>query len=155
MRETQTIANIRTYLLATLGIGMIGTGAELLLLGHFEMVAQLIPLILLGLGVATVIWHALGPRPSTVRALQVTMTLFIVSGAVGVALHLRGNAEFELEVTPSMGGVELLQKTLTGATPALAPGSMTLLGLIGLTHSYRHPSLHADDPDPRDLKGKR
>ena len=153
MQETQTIGNIRKFLLATLVIGMLGTGAELLLIGHFEMVAQWIPLILLGLGAAAVAWHAMAPRPLTVRTLQMTMGLFIVSGAVGVALHLRGNAEFELEVTPSMGGVELFQKTLTGATPALAPGSMTLLGLIGLTHSYRHPSLHAD-ADPRNLEGE-
>ena len=42
---------------------------------------------------------------------------------------------------PAMGGLELVQKTLTGATPVLAPGSMTLLGLIGLTHTYKHPCL--------------
>ena len=34
-----------------------------------------------------------------------------------------------------MQGIELVQKVLTGATPVLAPGSMALLGLIGLTHS--------------------
>ena len=135
MQEEHAAADIRKFLLATLAIGMIGIGIELLLIGHFESVSQQIPLILLLVGGAAVVWHAVGPRPVTVRALQAAMVLFLVSGGVGIALHLRGNAEFELEVTPSMGGVELIQKMLTGATPVLAPGSMTLLGLIGLTHS--------------------
>jgi hypothetical protein len=133
---------IRTFLLATLAVGIIGMSAELLLIGHAESVQQLIPLVLLALGAVTLGWHAVGPRPVTVRALQAAMTLFVVSGAVGVWLHYQGNVEFELEMYPSRGGIELVQKTLTGATPVLAPGSMTLLGLIGLTHTYRHPCIH-------------
>src|SRR3970040_1048499 len=124
---------LRTFLLVTLTVGMIGMSAELLLIGHRETVQQQIPLLLLALGVAAAAWHAAAPRPATVRALQITMLLFVVSGVLGVALHYRGNVEFELEMYPAMGGLELVQKTLTGATPVLAPGSMTLLGWIGLT----------------------
>jgi hypothetical protein len=120
---------------------MIGMSAELLLIGHRETVQQQIPLLLLGLGIVAVVWHAAAPRAVTVQALQVTMLLFVISGVLGVVLHYRGNVEFELEMYPSMSGLELVQKTLTGATPVLAPGSMTLLGLIGLTHTYKHPSL--------------
>ena len=134
-------SRIRTYLLATLAIGIAGMSVELLLLGHFDSVTQLIPLILLALGAIVVGWHAASPKGVTVRALQIVMALFVASGALGVVLHLRGNAEFLLEVTPSMGGFELFRKTMTGATPALAPGSMVLLGLTGLMHAYRHPSL--------------
>src|SRR5688572_29282873 len=132
---------IRTFLLVTLTVGMIGMSTELLLIGHRETGQQQIPLVLLGLGVVAAAWHAAVPRPTTVRALQVMMVLFVVSGVVGVALHYRGNVEFELEMYPAMSGLELVQKTLTGATPVLAPGSMTLLGLIGLTHTYKHPCL--------------
>jgi hypothetical protein len=135
---------IRTFLLATLTVGMIGMSAELLLIGHRETVQQQIPLIVLGLGIVTAVWHAAAPRPVTVRALQFTMVLFVASGLLGVVLHYRGNVEFELEIYPSMSGIELVQKTLTGATPVLAPGSMTLLGLIGLTHAYKHPCLEPD-----------
>jgi hypothetical protein len=136
-----TSTRIRTFLLATLAVGMIGMSAELLLIGHRETVQQQIPLLLLGLGIVAVVWHAAAPRAVTVQALQVTMLLFVISGVLGVVLHYRGNVEFELEMYPSMSGLELVQKTLTGATPVLAPGSMTLLGLIGLTHTYKHPSL--------------
>jgi hypothetical protein len=140
---------IRTFLLVTLTVGMIGMCAELLLIGHRENVQQQIPLLLLALGVVAAAWHAAAPRVVTVRALQITMLLFVVSGLLGVALHYRGNVEFELEMYPAMGGLELVQKTLTGATPVLAPGSMTLLGLIGLTHTYKHPCL---DPGARALR---
>jgi hypothetical protein len=134
---------IRTFLLVTLTVGMIGMSTELLLIGHIETLQQQIPLMLLALGVIEAAWHAVAPRAVTVRALQLTMLLFVVSGVLGVALHYRGNVEFELEMYPAMGGLELVQKTLTGATPVLAPGSMTLLGLIGLTHTYKHPCLDA------------
>jgi hypothetical protein len=132
---------MRAYLLATLGVGMIGMAAELLLIGHRETAQQQIPLALLGVGVAALVWHAAAPRVATVRVLQIVMLLFVLSGAVGVVLHYRGNVEFELEMYPAMNGLELVQKTFTGATPVLAPGSMTLLGLIGLTHTYKHPCL--------------
>ena len=138
-RTRDPAARIRGYLLATLAVGMIGMASELLLIGHRETAQQQIPLVLLGLGVATVVWHAAAPRAATVRALQVVMLLFVVSGVAGVVLHYRGNVEFELEMYPAMSGFELVQKTLTGATPVLEPGSMTLLGLIGLTHTYQHP----------------
>jgi hypothetical protein len=52
---------------------------------------------------------------------------------------------------PSLGGVQLVRETLTGATPVLAPGSMTLLGLVGLAHTYGHPQLrHASHDGPKE-----
>jgi hypothetical protein len=132
---------MRAFLLATLGVGIVGMAGELLLIGHRENAQQQIPLVLLGAGLIALVWHAAAPRVATVRVLQMLMLLFVLSGAVGVVLHFRGNIEFELEMYPSMGGLELVQKTFTGATPVLAPGSMTLLGLIGLTHTYKHPCL--------------
>jgi hypothetical protein len=146
-------ARIRLFLLATLVTGLLGTGAELLLLGHFESTQQRIPLALLTLGAATAGWHMLAPTRATVRALQVVMTLTVASGAVGVGLDYQGNEEFELEMYPAMRGVELFAKVLTGATPVLAPGSMVLLGLIGLTHTYRHPSIHGGAGAPPDEEG--
>jgi hypothetical protein len=139
LQDTSALNHIRVLLLGTLAAGMIGTMTELLLLGHFESTAQFIPLALLALGLAEVVWHAASPGPASVRALQVTMILFIVSGGIGTGLHYDGNVEFELEMYPSMGGFELIRKTMTGATPVLAPGTMVLLGLVGLAHTYHHP----------------
>jgi hypothetical protein len=136
---SDTSARIRTFLLVTLMVGMLGMMAELLLIGHRETVQQQIPLMMLGLGIGVAAWHAVAPGALTVRALQLTMQLFVLSGVLGVGLHYWGNVEFELEMYPGLSGLELAQKTLTGATPVLAPGSMALLGLVGLTHLYKHP----------------
>lgn len=69
------------------------------------------------------------------------MVLFMVIGVVGVSLHFRSNAEFELLMHPSMDGWELVRASLAGRTPALAPAILVQLGLLGLTYTYRHPFL--------------
>ena len=68
------------------------------------------------------------------------MVVFLATGLIGVGLHYRGNEEFELEMSPSLAGSSLMSKALTGATPVLAPGSMWLLGVVGLAFYAMHPS---------------
>lgn len=137
----RTLAVVRQFLLATVLLGLVGTGTELLLIGHFDGVTQFIPLVLLAAALAAVVWHLLGPRASNVRALQVIMGMLAAAGMIGIGLHYEGNVEFERELYPSLEGVELMWKALTGATPIFAPGSVTLLGLVGLAYTYRHPCL--------------
>lgn len=140
MAEDTVLSTVRKYLLGTLVIGIVGMEIELLLLGHFEGLAQIAPVVLLGAGLVIAGWHAVAPSSTTVRWLQASMGSFVFAGAIGIGLHYSGNAEFELEMYPTMEGLELVGHTLTGATPVLAPGTMTLLGLVGLLHAYRHPS---------------
>ena len=133
--DTGALVRIRKLLLALLAAGSASTGLELLLLGHFEEITQVVPLVLLAAGIAIAAWH-LASSGASVPALRWLMVLFVASGGVGVVLHYRGNVEFELEMYPSMAGMELIGKTLTGATPVFAPGAMALLGAIGLVASY-------------------
>jgi hypothetical protein len=141
--DSKTLAGIRRGLLAMLLVGLTGTGVELILLGHVEGATQYIPLILSAVALATAVWHAIRPTRLSVKALQVVMCLCLIAGAAGVVLHYRGNLEFELEMYPTMSGTELITKVATGATPILAPGTMTLLGAIGLLHAHRHPAVVA------------
>ena len=68
--------------------------------------------------------------------------LFVISGFAGLFLHYQGNAQFELEMYPSLKGLELFRKAIKGTTPpTLAPGTMIVLGLLGLAYTYRHPAL--------------
>jgi hypothetical protein len=140
-REPETLASIRKLLLGALVIGVMGTIGELILLRHIDEPAQWIPVVALVLALPVLIWHASSPSHATVRVLQALMALFFVLGVVGVGLHYDGNVEFERELHPSERGWEFLRKTVAGATPVLAPGSLVLLGLVGLAHAYRHPSL--------------
>jgi len=136
----QTLDVIRRVLLAILIIGLAGTIIELLLLQHDEGPAQFIPLILIGMGFGAIAWQTVDRGPVSLRAFQITMVLFIVAGFVGMYLHFRANVAFQREVDPAIGGRDLLVKALTAKTPpALAPGSMSQLGLIGLAYAYRYP----------------
>ena len=87
-------------------------------------------------------WHRASRSAITIHALRLTMVLAIVSAGIGFALHYRANAEFQLDIDPSMGGPALWMKVLRAkAPPALAPGVMAHLGLLGLAYTYRHPAL--------------
>jgi hypothetical protein len=118
-------------LLAIFVFGAVGTAAELLLLGHFEDVLQFTPLVLIAVALVFATWYGKRPTPSSLRAFQALLVVFVMAGALGVYLHLRGNREFEIERDPSLGGLTLFWEVITGATPALAPGSMVLLAAIG------------------------
>jgi hypothetical protein len=70
------------------------------------------------------------------------MVAFIAAGLAGVYLHYQGSVEFKLESNPSLAGWQLFWQAIRSKTPpALAPGVMIQLGLIGLAYTYRHPAL--------------
>ena len=132
----------RRMLLAILLLGVIGISAELLLLGHIEDLNQLIPLVLAGATIVASGLVTIKPTVSSIRLFQFVMVLLIVSGAVGMYLHFNANMEFQLEMDASLTGMNLFRKAILAKTPpALAPGAMTQLGLIGLAYTFRHPVL--------------
>ena len=147
--ESSTLTFIRRLLLASLSVGIVGTAAELILLGHVDSAAQWIPVVALAAAIPLLLWHATRPPPRTVRLIRLLMCAYIVFGVVGVGLHYDGNVEFERELHPRETGVMFLRHTLAGATPVLAPGSMVLLGLVGIAHAYRHPSAVEHDRQER------
>ena len=136
-------ATLRRLVLIVLTIGIVGVGLELVLLDHMEDNWQWVPIVLLAAGLPVSIWLILSPGFAIIRAYQVLMGMFVLSGFVGQWLHFSGNMEFELEMYPSREGLELVWEALGGAYPALAPGTMTLLGLLGLVACLRHPALNS------------
>jgi hypothetical protein len=136
-----TVAIVRSAILAVLVIALVGTGLELLLLGHFEALSQLIPISLIALALGVLIVYTIRRAPLILRLFQIVMVLFVVAGVTGIALHYQSNVEFELELYPTIQGMELLAKVLTGAIPVLAPGTMIHLGLLGCIYTFRHPLL--------------
>lgn len=135
----KTLIPLRRGILALLVAGLLGTGTELLLMGHTEDLAQLIPLLLIGLSLLVLGWYAAGESALSLQVLRGIMLLSVVSGAVGSFLHYRGNVEFEIEMTPGLQGWGLFREAMSGATPALAPGTMILLGALGLLYTLGHP----------------
>jgi len=133
--------SLRQLVLALVFVGIVGLEVELALLRHAESFSQWIPHIVLLIGLVGTVLVYLRPAHATLRVFQTLMWMFVVIGLLGVFFHLKGNVEFALERDPSLGGARLIWKVLHGATPALAPGALSQLGLLGLVYAYRHPAL--------------
>jgi hypothetical protein len=151
--EVATAATLRRFLLWLFLIGLGGAGAELFLLGHYEDRRQWAPLLLMASSLAILGWRGLSQARVSLRAFQVAMLLCIVSGFFGLWFHYQANVEFEMEMYPSLKGLNLFWEALQGATPALSPGTMVVLGLVGLAFTYRHPALKPSGEDTTDHKG--
>lgn len=141
LAEPAALAGLRRILLAVVLVGIVGLGAELLLLEHYDGVWQWVPIVALAIGLLLGVAVGVRPGRGVLLAFRAVMAAFLVAGAVGVYLHLAGNAEFERESDPAIRGTALLWEALRGATPSLAPGALAQLGLVGLALSYRHPAL--------------
>ncbi len=126
------IIRVARLLTLVLLIGVVGTFLDLLLLGHVEGWQQLVPVVLLGGGVIVAGWHVSRPGSVSLRAVQGLGVLYVLSGLLGLWFHYAGNLEFEREMSPDAAGWPLIKAVLTGATPALAPGTMVWFGALAL-----------------------
>lgn len=131
----------RTFALLIFLIGTSGTATELWLLEHVEEIQQWVPLAFLIAGLLAGIWVAVAKGRGAVLALRGVAFLYLPVAIAGIYFHLQSNVEFERELRPSIAGMELVMESLKGAMPALAPGAMAQLGLLGLLVCFRHPAL--------------
>lgn len=138
---TATLPAMRRMVLGILLLGLLGIGIELILLEHTEGFWQRVPVGLILMSFVVLGWHAGRRSAASLRVFQGIMILFLLSGFTGLVLHYRGNVEFELEMYPTRAGWELFRESMMGATPALSPGTMLVLGFLGLAYTYRHPAL--------------
>ena len=138
------LSAIRRFLLAIIVLGLVGTGAELILLAHYEDSAQLVPLFFIALTLIVIAAHVTVGGAGSILLLRVTMGFLLAVGALGVIFHYQGSMEFQLEMDPTMSGWILFTKVLHAkAPPTLAPGVMAQLGLLGLVYTYRHPAIRS------------
>lgn len=132
---------VRRLILALLAFGLVGTSVELVLMEHYEDSWQAAPLGVIAAGLAAVGWQSVRPTRGGLRVLRLVMVTFVLSGGVGVLLHFRGNLEFQVENDPNQTRSALFWKVMRAhAPPALAPGLMAQLGLLGLIYAYKHPA---------------
>ncbi|MBM3772508.1 MAG: hypothetical protein FJW27_14720 [Acidimicrobiia bacterium] len=135
---------LRRVLAALFLFGSVGTAIDLALLEHVDGAWQQVPLALIGIACVSLVVLAIRPSAMCRRLFQITMVAFVASGLAGIALHYQGNVEFELELQPDLSGFSLVWEALKGATPALAPGVMILLGALGLTYTSAENTRAAD-----------
>ena len=135
--DSMVLERLRLWIVGIIVLGLIGTMTELLLLEHDEQALQFVPLVLMVLGAVTLAWHAMAKSTASLRALQIVMGLFVLSGFAGMAAHFNGSMEYQLELNPDLSMAELLDKIIHAkAPPLLAPGMMIQLGLLGLAYAY-------------------
>lgn len=113
---------------------VVGTILELYLIHHYESFTQLIPIICIGLILILVVVLRFKKSLFLNKLFKGVLIITALSSIYGVYLHLNGNYEFEIEMTPTANKADLLIESLSGGMPALAPMSMLVLALIGYSY---------------------
>ena len=108
---------------------------ELYLLNHYEDTLQLIPLLSIGLSLILLLVLLFNSSRLNIKLFKASLLITALSGLYGSYLHLESNYEFELEMKPTAGSWDLFVESLSGAIPALAPGSLIALALIGYSYT--------------------
>jgi len=140
--ESHLLFLIRRFILALFALGLAGISVELIALRHYEDSWQLVPLFLLGFALAVVVWHLVERGAAPILALRTIAGFFVIAGVTGIILHYRANLEFQLDMDSSQHGWPLFLKVIHAqAPPALAPGAMAQLGLLGWLYTFRHPAI--------------
>ncbi|NOT44967.1 MAG: hypothetical protein HOP14_10240 [Acidobacteria bacterium] len=127
---------VRRLLAVPLMVGTTGLIAELLLIGHIDTRWQRVPLVLLVAALAVVALHVVRPRRAVRRLLQAVMLACLSSGTIGIGLHYSANEREVMVADPRVEGWERVTRSARGTMPALAPGSLSLLGLVGLIYGW-------------------
>jgi hypothetical protein len=133
--------HLRRFQLALAAAVCVGVIAELALIGHTEGFVQWIPILLSGLALPAFALAYIRPSRGVVLWLRVGMVILMAAGGYGLYEHFEHNLEFELEIQPNAVFADVWLEAFRGASPALAPGALSLAGLLGLSATYRHPIL--------------
>ncbi len=117
------------------GLGIIflvmvfGMLADLLLIEHFESFWQFVPVIFL---TVTSFGYYVISRGTGFLLFRVWMYVGILSGAVGIFMHVKNNWEFATELHSDMKGWALIVEVATGAIPVISPGFLIPIAMLGL-----------------------
>ena len=145
-----TAALLRRGLLLLAGVGITGTGVELIFLRHWSSLTQLIVWPALALLMAALVLIARARSPRAIRAALGSAIVVLAVAALGVAMHVVENLaagpldrnyagqwqsmSFLLQLwTATTGGV--------GPAPVLAPAALAELSLALVIATLRHPAL--------------
>ncbi len=137
-----TAHNLRRIMLAIMAFMIAGTTAELLLIEHFKSGTQWIAVAMVALAALAIGLILLVNAVWALRVFQVAMVLVALSGAIGVKEHLEANLKVAQESQKDSQVMTQILTAFKGFVPALAPGALVPLGLLGLAFTYKHPMLN-------------
>ena len=126
---TRTVeSQYRRFLLLTAAATFLAAAVELVLVEHYEDRVQLIPFVLIASGVAAIAWVWFAPEARSLRVLRWVAGAVVLGSLFGVVLHVKGNVEFALEVTPEAPLAEIVWKSVSGGQPAPRAGDARARG---------------------------
>jgi hypothetical protein len=148
-----TLAAIRKWILVVLVLGLVSTGVDLFLIEHYASALQFVPLAVIGVALAVLLWHALKGDAMSIRALQATMVLFLAAGVAGMGLHFQGGADFQREIDPAQTGWQIFNKVMRAQSPpVLASGMMVLFSACCMRIVIRRSSRRTSTLELRSIR---
>ena len=139
--EPPVAAGYRRFLLGTAAAVYVGAAVELYLVGHYHGWTQVVPFVLIALGLASVLWARARAGRRSLGAVRAASALVVAGSVLGVGLHVKGNLAFEREVHPDAPLAGAVWEAARGASPLLAPGALALAGVLAAAAAWRHPAL--------------
>lgn len=136
MNDSFRLNQLRTFLFGLAAFLFLGTVAELILVEHDESAIMLIPFGLCGIGLL-----ALGlawKRPAGKAILMVRIVMLGIAGgaAFGIYEHLMGNYNFVHEIRPRADFTSLIEPTLRGGAPLMAPGILAIGAAVSIAATF-------------------
>lgn len=141
MSAERIVERLRRFLLYATAAVFIVTPVELWLSEHYQTGTQLIPFVLCGIGLVSVVTVLFAPSRASLLTLRVIMGVTLLGSLLGVYEHLTGNLEFVLEIHNNISQSEALLTAMKGADPLLAPGILALAAVLAIGATYYHPAL--------------
>lgn len=147
MNSDILVSRYRTFLLVVSGISCVLTVVELWFEEHTGDPIQLLPFVLCALGAAAIAVALVRPGRKSLRVLRVVMGVTLFGSLFGIYEHLEHNWEFAKEIRPNATFSVLLNDTLHGGNPLLAPGILALAATLAIAATYFHPALPAQSTE--------
>lgn len=146
---------LRRFLLILAGLALVTTLLELWLQDHTKELLQLVPWVLCGLGLLSVVIALARPNRLSLYLLRGAMAVVGLGGLGGIAVHLLENIEFQQDIHPTQTLNDFFMAALKGAAPLLAPGALAFAALLALAATYHHPALLRTASNLADQTGDR
>jgi len=119
----------------------IGTIVELSQLNHVGEELQVVPFILLPLGILLGILMLFTKNPTIQKVAIIGMWVVAVGGMIGMIVHVSGNLESVFEGGQKLAFGQMIKQAIGGRNPLLAPGTLTIGAAMILAVAYAKKAL--------------
>jgi len=136
MTNEKILKNLRTFLLGFSIFIFAGSVVELLFLNHTREPLQWTPFFLIALGIILDTLMLVKPTDGILKAMRLGMWIIVLGGVIGMAVHVAGNLEEMRQITNFW---QMLREGLGGRNPFLAPGVLSMAGVMALAAGYQYP----------------